>query len=223
MTRMADQEQVMTREPLLSAADVLSFPPRPLPVGSSAEQVLSKLYATWYDRLVQYATDRVSRDDAEDVVQLAFVEIWDRYLAQGNEPSDPYERVLFAAVRFRVFDFRRTVRRRRFLISKYFYIGELLDVARRWMKPEARLEVKALARAVDDAIRKLPPRMRELQVLYRRSGFDVTAICTVTDLAPTTVRDMLGKGNRIIAEHLDRAGYSPASRRALEKKGTTND
>ena len=219
MTRMADQETHTTPEPLFSTADVLSFPPRPLPVGSSGEEVFSRLYVRWFDPLVQYAADSLSVDDAEDVVQQAFQELWERYLGKDLEPDTPYEAVLFAAVRFRIFDYRRTRRRRRSLLEKYAYVGELLGVARRWMRPDARQETRELARILAAAIETLPPRMRELQVLRRRSGLEVPAIARITGTTQSCVREMLGRGNRIIREHMDRAGHSPVVRRALGKEG----
>ena len=223
MTRMADHPIAFAPEPLVSAAGVLAFPARPLPVGSSAEDILARLYAAWFAQLVAYACDRVSEDDAEDAVQRAFIEVWDRYLRQGTEPAAGYEAVLFAAVRFRVFDYRRVARRRRFLVGKFFYLDELLGVARRWMKPESRQEVNALARELDKAIKKLPDRMRELQVLYRCSGLQSPEIARITGLAPTTVVEMLSRGNRMIRDRLERAGYAPNARRAIEKKENHND
>ena len=45
---------------------------------SAAESGLAALYATWHERLVNYAAHYVPADEAEDVVQRAFIELWNR-------------------------------------------------------------------------------------------------------------------------------------------------
>lgn len=219
MNRMAEQDLSTAPEPLLSPAGVLAFPARPLPVGSPVEDILAGLYAAWFGQLVEYAREFVSADEAEDVVQQSFIEVWERYLKSGLQPRVPFETVLFAAIRFRVFDYRRTTKRRRFLAGRFFYVDELLDAARKWMRPDASDDAASLTMVIAKALKRLPPRTREVQVLHRRSGLDSNAIARLTGLSPSTVRVLLCRGTSVIREHLERAGYGPAARR----KGTEGE
>lgn len=208
--RVSDQEPT---------AGVIPFPVAGLPTSSKAEEVLSALYGRLSEKLAEYAAHYVSRDEADDVVQQAFVELWQRHLTDDREPKASYEAMLFQSVRFRVMDYRRTTRRRRFALDFWNYSDTLKNMARRWMEPHSAVEVDDFNKAINGALDAMPPRTRELQVLYRKAGLSVDEVAAATGLARETVRALLQRGNRILRDHLDRAGYSPESRRGASGKG----
>jgi RNA polymerase sigma factor (sigma-70 family) len=197
---------------------VIPFPVASLPVGSSAEEVLSSLYARFAEKMVAYAEGYVSRDDAEDIVQQAFVEVWQRYLSTQRETSTPYEAVLLAAVRFRLHDYRRVTKRRQLLITEFLNYFTTLRPPR-WMEASASATSDEFNKTIDAALASMTPRTREVQFMYRRAEFSVEEIVIATGLARENVRCLIQRGNRIVRDYLDRAGYSPESRRGDARKG----
>jgi RNA polymerase sigma factor (sigma-70 family) len=197
---------------------VIQFPVASLPVGSSAEDVLSSLYVRMAEKLIEYAAQYTTRDDAEDIVQQAFVEIWQRHLSTDRTPAHSYEALLFQSVRFRIMDYRKVTKRRQLLITEFLnYLTTLAPP--KWMQASASATSDEFNKTIDAALASMTPRTREVQLLYRRAEMSVDEIVIATGLARENVRCLIQRGNRIVRDHLDRAGYSPESRRGDPRKG----
>ena len=209
---MSDQEPAALPSEHPSS-QVIPFPTAGLPTGSPNEELLSALYGRYAGKLTEYAAQYVSRDEADDFVQRAFVDLWQRHLSGERPPKAGYDSLLFQSVRFLVMDYRRPTRRRlhQRLLDKY--AGTLKSIARRWMEPDAAVETDHFNKTIKAALDDMSPRTRELQILQRKAGLTVAEICATTGLSNNSVRTLLQRGNRILRDRLDRAGYSPESRR----------
>ena len=118
---------------------MLRFPsPAAFPATATAEDILAALYATWWAPLCAFARKR-SPEDAEDIVEDAFVELWNKHLTHGRRPEAGCEAVLMAAVRFNCFNTRRTSSRRRLMIRAKNYAASVALQVRNWMLPSHRL------------------------------------------------------------------------------------
>src|SRR5262245_15135231 len=107
---MREPQKTRMTEPDASPAQgggVIPFPVAGLPVTSSSEEVLAAVFGTHSAKLTEYAAHYVPRDEAEDVVQAAFVELWQRHLGARQADRSSYEAALFQSVRFRIMDYRR--------------------------------------------------------------------------------------------------------------------
>jgi RNA polymerase sigma factor (sigma-70 family) len=212
-----DQLPVTTHEPEQSAgSDVLQFPASPLPIRAREEDVLSALYARRFQPLCDYAAHYAGEDEAEDIVQCAFVSIWQRYISDPKRHrSASFDAMLFREVRFRVMDYRRNIKveRSNFVV----YMRSLVLLARSWMQADARVEYDGLTRAISAAIADMSPRARELHIMHQEAGLSVDEIVGMTGVGRETVRSLLNRGNRILRQHLERAGYSAGMRRSGRK------
>ena len=199
-----------------SGSQVIAFPTASLPTAAPNEELLSALYGRYAAKLTEYASQYVSRDEADDFVQRAFVDLWNRHLsdARQSRPRADYDALLFQSVRFLIMDYRRPARRRLHERLLGRYAGALQGMARRWMEPQAAVEADDFNKAINTALQAMSPRTREVQALYRKAGFSVDEIVATTGMARTSVRTLIQRGNRILRDHLDRAGYSPESRRS---------
>jgi len=204
-----------------SGSHIIPFPTAGLPTGSPNEELLSVLYGRYAGKLTQYAAHYVSPDEADDFVQRAFVDLWQRHLSSGRPPKEEYDSLLFQSVRFLVMDYRRPARRRLHARVLHKYADALTSLARRWMEPQAAVETDDFNKTISAALDEMSPRTREIQVLHRRAGLSVSEVCATTGLTNNSVRTLLQRGNRILRDHLDRAGYSPESRRSASGRSIT--
>lgn len=216
MARMADDDLPDTARELAPphSGVVLQFPSGSATLATGGEQLLNALHARLSAQLCEYASHYLSADDADDVVQQAFIELWRRYVAESRTPTASYEAVLYESVKFRILDFRRTRKRRGLAIIAGHYAAMLNETARRWMRPDADVERESFSKVVNAAVQHMTPRARELHVMHYNAGFTVHQIVDMTGVARSTVKTLLQRGNRVLREHLERAGYSPVVRRA---------
>jgi RNA polymerase sigma factor (sigma-70 family) len=215
MARMTDRDIQATGA--APESGVLRFPsPAAFPATATAEDILAALYATWWAPLCAYARKR-NPEEADDIVEDAFIELWNKHLAHGRRPAAGCEAVLMAAVRFRCADRRRESIRRELAIQAKNYATLFALTVRNWMLPSHRFDSADFARLVNEALDDMTPRCRELQWLHRDAGMTVTEIATSLQISTETVSSLLQKGNRIIRRRLEKAGYSPEGRRAAAK------
>lgn len=219
MTRMADHESHSATRELAppASAGVLRFPPV-AGLDLSGEALLEALHTRLEPQLSEFASAFVSADDADDIVQQAFVELWNRYIKEGRTPTASWESLLFESVNFRIGDFRRTRRRRSLALVAGGYARSLLGKVRVWMRPDWEFERESFNRVLDRAVDAMSPRAREIHVLHYRAGYTVSEIVDMLGVGRPTVKSMILRGNRVMREHLDRAGYSPVTRRALARR-----
>jgi RNA polymerase sigma-70 factor, ECF subfamily len=214
MARMPEDKPPAREAP--HEAVVLPFrTPLSLAPSVNPEQILESLFATWSGQLTVIASDLVpDPDDAHDLVSQAYIELWNRFISLGRVPKAGYEAFLFGAVRLRAMKNRHRRWHRKRLLEAYNYAAGIVGAVRHWMLPSHRFDAADLERIVKEALADMTPRCRELQIMHRHAGMSVAEIAAALEISPETSASMLQRGNRVLRQHLVKAGYSPEGRRA---------
>jgi RNA polymerase sigma-70 factor, ECF subfamily len=146
---------------------------------------LNELLEVYWHPLVSYVRHRTvdATDAAEDLVQEAFVRLWERR-ASWREGSLPAP-VLYTIVRNLAINDSRN-RNTRQLSLRLF--GLRSNASR---TPEDELEHRELSAALDAAIAALPPRRREIFILARFHDLSHAEIAELMFLTPQTVANQM--------------------------------
>jgi len=160
------------------------------------EHALEELLQDQWDALVDYAASLLgSLDDAQDVVQDAFVRFWNRRRAW--QPGSTARPILFRIVRNLALDQRRGAEVR----AKWAASTAL----RQTVEPPVgagALEEQELRAAIDLALQNLGERQREVVVLSRFHGLSRQQVTEVTGLAPGTVSNLLSDAMSRLCQEL---------------------
>lgn len=65
----------------------------------------------------------------------------------------------------------------------------------------------AMAKAVGDAVSRLPPQAKRIYLLSRERGLKIPEIAAQLDLSPNTVKNSLVRSLQFIRKHLEASGY----------------
>jgi RNA polymerase sigma-70 factor (ECF subfamily) len=160
------------------------------------------IFRTWYGPLVGTA-ERMLRDRAvaEELVQDVMLELWRK--RETLAPDGSAQAYLFQATRNRVLNHLRHLKIEQ--RSEPEIRGESSSA------PHADAEVtqEELSVAVQDAVRSLPDRCREVFELSRVHGLKYTEIATQLGISVKTVEAQMGKALRTLRERL--ANWLPDS------------
>jgi RNA polymerase sigma-70 factor, ECF subfamily len=166
-----------------------STPPRENAAGADSldrlrrgePEALDELLRGYWQALVLYAghLSEGELDAAEDLVQEAFMRLWERR-SSWRPGSDPAA-VLYTIVRNLALNERRT-RRTRALILRRVTLPPAAPPT-----PGEELENGELARAIREAIEALPTRRREVFLLARFHGLSYAQIAETMAVSPQTV------------------------------------
>ncbi|MEJ2204046.1 MAG: RNA polymerase sigma-70 factor [Gemmatimonadota bacterium] len=163
---------------------------RPSPDSELLERVrggdpaaLQSLLDTHWARLVRYARRLLPEpEDAQDVVQDAFVRLWarrTRWKVEGSVRS-----LLFTITRNAALDeMRRRARRGR---AAQAFRGPAPPAL-----PSEEAAASELERAAAAAVAALPPRRQEVFRLVREAGLSYGEIAEVMDVSPQTVANQM--------------------------------
>ena len=172
----------------------------------SREPTLDELLTLHWGPLVAYA-QRLLDDvaSAEDVVQHAFVRLWESRRAMPE--GDGARALLYRVVRNLAFN-----ERRRHRIHDHWTLEQLVDEPE-VLPADALLEQKELRTAIESAVEQLPPRRREIFVLSRFHELSNEEISAVLAISPQTVANQLVSAMRtlrqLLAPHVERHSYPP--------------
>lgn len=140
---------------------------------------LDELLKREWSQLVSYAEHLAgSADDAEELVQRAFVRLWRR--RKRLDPAGSPRALLYRATRNLCVDFHRKRKTRRGLRHQ-------LQRRRRPATADERLRERELRGAIEEAIDSLSPRRREAFMLCRIHGLSHREAADAMDLSPQTV------------------------------------
>lgn len=178
------------------------------PVGRGASEprtardieILEGVVNQYWAVLVAYAS-RLLGDvsAAEDVVQTAFVRLWDR--SHVLPPDDELRPYLYRIVRNLVHnEWRRTNARAKWLDGQ-----SQADLSP--LRTDANLELLELEDALERALQSMPARRREIFVLSRFHDLSNGEIAKLLDISQQTVANTLVAALRdlkqLLASHLD--------------------
>ena len=165
----------------------------------SAEALDELLHGFWQP-LASYAEHLVEgrADLAEDLVQEAFVRLWERR-ASWREGSAPAP-ILYTLVRNLALNERRNRTTRRHLLRLQPF------GARRAVTPERELEGRELGEAIERAVEALPARRREVFRLAWVHGLSYQEVAGVLSITPRTVANQMSSALKelrtVLAPHL---------------------
>ena len=71
---------------------------------------------------------------------------------------------------------------------------------------------------VDRALNKMSPRSREVFLMRRETGMTYEEIAKATGVSKTTVNSLMHKAQVVLREHVTKAGFATARRRAPRKR-----
>lgn len=129
------------------------------------------------------------RDGAEDVVQSAFLRLWERRNLDDIREGD---RFLFRVVRNMAIDwYRARSRERRVCVTG---IDDLADCGVQTITPEDSVEGSRSLRQVMDTLSHLPGRMQKVLVMTRLEGLTQREVARRLEVSPTLVNFMLRDG-----------------------------
>ncbi len=162
------------------------------------------LFDTHYGALRRYARSVV--DDtaaAEDLVQEAFVRLWDR---RASIPSDtPRPAYLYRTVRNLALNARRDhTTQQRLLADPAVHDGAGSPSA--LPGPDAHLDGDELATRLSEYLADLPPRQREAIHLSRVEGLSHTDVAIAMGCSPRTVNNHLVAALSTLRRRLSEAG-----------------
>lgn len=124
-------------------------------------------------------------DDAEEIVHVVFCWLWEHRATLPRPRS--VRSYLFAAVRNRALNVVRDRRTEAAFRDRATRAGIAAEIARSAPAPDSELAARDIAHALADALRRMPPRCREVYSLVREHGFTYAEIAESLDIAPKTV------------------------------------
>jgi RNA polymerase sigma-70 factor (ECF subfamily) len=144
-------------------------------------QALAALMERYWRPMVAFALDKMgSQDVAEDLVQEAFVRVWER--RRQLRPYASPRAYLYRVLRnLMTDDFRRRRLRERFGFLKALGTPEEVP------SPVAVLEASEFATAADRAIAALPERRRDVFTLAHLHGLSYREVAETMGITPRTV------------------------------------
>jgi RNA polymerase sigma-70 factor (ECF subfamily) len=168
------------------------------------DQAFRALFDALYAPLLRYGVSLV-RDAAvaEDLVQEAFVRLWDR--REQLDVTHPVRAYLFRAVRNLAINHRRNDRTRLRLLEDPL-VGDSAAVPRAETPPDDVLSGSDLARQLDGWLDALPPRQREALLLSRVEGLSHAEVAEAMGCAPRTVSNHLVAALKTLKRRLVDAG-----------------
>ena len=169
-------------------------------------EALGKLLQRFWHPLVAYVTRLLGdRAAAEDVVQHAFVRLWER--AHVLPEGDAVRPFLYRVVRnLAANEWRRRQTHRNWLDDEAALPSPTA-------MPSQEMEERELASALATAVERLPGRRREVFVLSRYHGLSNAQIADVLSIAPQTVANQLVSALRelrvMLGPYLDERPFPP--------------
>lgn len=191
-----------------------SLPPDVPPAQAAAiragdETAFRQLFDLLYGPLIGFARSIV-RDEAvaEDVVQEAFVRLWDR--RERLDEEIPLRAWLFRTVRNLALNFRRDTTTRERLLDDPA-AADSAAVPRAMSAPDAATEGSDLQGRVSVLVAELPPRQREALLLSRVEGLSHAEVAAAMGCAPRTVNNHLVAALGTLRKRLAEVGALVAS------------
>ena len=153
----------------------------------TAQKLFSKLYVSYYARLVRFASLYVgAMGDAENIVQDFFLYLWERkeILPELQQP-DAY---LFSAVKHRCLNFLRSQ------LSIVDRRLQLLD--------DSQMSIDEVEKQICRAIDSLPERCREIFVMSKLKGMKYREIAESLGISQNTVEGQMAIALKKLREEL---------------------
>ena len=154
-----------------------------------------EMYSLYSKRLFHFALSILkSTDDAEEVVQNTFFKIWEK---RGNMDSAQNLKSFIFTVAYRV---TIDVLRERLIEKKYR--TNILEKASTNYRIEESIEYADLLERVNQIVRDLPPRKKEIYLLSRVNQLSYSEIAEKLDISVKTVENGINFSMNFIRKRL---------------------
>ena len=183
-----------------SSAEEDSLAPLMAAIRGGSQSALGQLMDLCWPELVRYAARQVGDVDlARDIVQEAFIQIWERRRAW--EPRGSARAYLYRIVRNLVIDEKRRqgVRRR-------WAASQELAPSPRPATPDEVLDEKILTEVFETAVASLPNRRREVFELVFMRGLSHADAAAVMKLSVQTVANQMSSALRTVRKAVTDSG-----------------
>ena len=170
-------------------------------IRAGEEAAFEQIFRAYFDRLQAYAERYVREPEvAEEVVANVFVRLW----AQRAEwhVRESLKSYLYAAVRNQALmwlDHENVVNRTRKLGEQE---QRSPGMGQAPASAEEELQAAELAAALEAAIDRMPPRVRDAYVLSRQHGLTYAEVAEEMGISPKTVEIHLGRALKMLREDL---------------------
>ena len=162
-------------------------------IRASDRDAYTDLFDTMQAPRLRYAPRLTNEETAYDVVQNAFVSLWQ--MRASIDPDRSLKSLLYTLGRNEALNQRRAMDRRRDRHSEYSPSGSPL--------PPENVEAEALQARLQQWIDDLPERQREAFRLSRFGGLSHDEIADVMNIKPRTVTNHVTKALQTLRDRLD--------------------
>lgn len=165
-----------------------------------SERAFFDIYGLYAGRLLGYVSSvTVNQEDAEDIVQEIFMDLWDRRRYISTEYS--LSGFLFSiAYRKRIDYFRKSMR-----LPVYEDFVNCHAVSDHDTK--GRLEYREFLGLLNEALEHMPEKKRRVFVLSRFKGLSYKEIARKTGISEGTAKNVVSECLKIVRETLDKNGW----------------
>jgi len=166
-------------------SDIVQFSPDDqllLEMRENDRGAFEKIYNRYWSKLYLSAYNILrDKQSSEDIIQELFIQLW---LKRNHQNIDNLKSYLFTAIRFQVFKAIRDGKVQYELRSEALEIASSDDI-------ESLLTEKDINRRLDESIKLLPERCREIFILSRMEHLSIREIAARLDVAPKTVENQI--------------------------------
>lgn len=172
-------------------------------MGEDFEHAYRQLFRKHYAGLLFYAARLIGEDEAEDIVQDVFVELWKR--KETIEVGEQIQAFLYRAVYTRALN----VLKHRAVVDEYeAAAAEIHKKRMEFYRPDnneviQRIEDMELRRKLNEAIRSLPDKCRTVFVLSYLHEMKNKDIAEALGISLRTVEAHMYKALRLLRERLE--------------------
>ncbi len=153
---------------------------------------LEKLFREYFPPLISFARKiLMDEDDAREVVQKVFVNLWEK--REEIDLSTSLKSYLFTSVHNRSLNVIRD--------RKKFSSEEVPDMAGDW-DVSAQIESMELEEKINEALKALPEKCRQIFELNRFDGLKYSEIAAQLEISVKTVENQMSKALKMLREKL---------------------